>query len=163
MRRAALPIGLALVSALAVPAGAGGAGCAAARTQPVEVETLQVSVVPDDRPRRAGEQVAIRVRVTRAVKPDSPVSPFTELLPVELASVYGILTSGARVLDDTANEADKAGWATLKFNLPATTRPGAVAIAVEARYALVGSVDCTEPYVVETGHGTHDAVVMVRR
>lgn len=156
---------LALGSVLAVPTAATAAddgSCDVARKAPIEVETLKVTIVPDEVVRRPGTQVAIRIRVTRAAEPGSSLSPYTEATPIELAFVHATLTSG-RPLDEDGGEVDKQGWVTMKFNLPTTTPSGSVAIEAEARYATVGSIDCTEPILVETGHGSDDAVLVVRR
>lgn len=159
------PVALLVALAVIAPPVAANArtGCGRARTGPVEVETLYVTPERDARPRFPGQQVSLRVRVTRAVRPGSPLSPQTEQLPIALASVTAQLFSGQRLLDDAGNEADRMGWVTLKFNLPTSTPAGPVAIRADARYTTVGSLDCTEPYVVETGSGADDAVLTVRR
>jgi len=131
--------------------------------QPVEAQTLHFTFVRDPLPRRAGEQVRLRMRVTRAVRPGSPLSPVTEALPIAFASVAGDVRAKGRTLDSASNETDGDGWVTLVFNLPAATPAGPVAIDANVRYATVGSQTCEEPYVVETGRGLDDAVVTVRK
>ncbi len=155
---AATVIGTSAVSTAATPVT-----CAARKRQPIEVETLHMTFVRDRTPRRSGDQVTLRIRVTRAVRPGSPLSPVTEELPIAFASVEGELLRGDRALDIAANETDSDGWVALVFNLPGTTRPGPVTIEAEVRYAAVGSQTCEEPYVVETGAGRDDQVVVVRR
>jgi len=161
VRGGVLALSLALVGGAAVPAGATAARCA--RSVPVEVETLRLSFVRDPRAHRGGEQVALRIRVTRGVDPGSPASPVTERLPIAFAMVTGRLTSSQRTLDEASQETDREGWITLLFNLPPTAKPGAADIDATVRYTTVATPECGDPVLVETGQGAAKGVTTVRR